>query len=324
MRLPRELRLRVLEYTDLVTPFREVVWWRDAGGFRVAEGDNLSVRRVIDEFEHGRQFVRCWQRRDGEGDEEPPIGCFCSRYHAAASPRCKCWASPRALFQVCRSLYEEANLVFYKSNRFLIIDSPERGSIFAPWMNAETGYPHQTLAASEFLHKVVPRHAMQHLRFLALVYSPFTPETIPGRDHAAFKDWEATLRWAHEWLTLPALTVRVTLVGDRAGPADAEQVDAMVRRYRRLLKATGKGLAGRGGSAEGGPSEGRPSEGVARFYMTPVWPGRVRTAVLQRLQDKMNMLKKEVEQRFMGERYERVAAAEPLGSVWFISHYSWW
>ncbi len=99
--LPRELRLRILEYTDLITPSREVTWspqdqayvvfWYSAYGAHDREyRDQFSP--CVASFAFGRS-----------------PGCFCRRRHAASSPTCTCWSPPGpALFLICRTLYRDA------------------------------------------------------------------------------------------------------------------------------------------------------------------------------------------------------------------------
>jgi hypothetical protein len=59
--LPRELRLRILEYTDLITPWREVSWSRQLRTYEVyytgcAELNGFESAPGI---HHGCQFRRC-------------------------------------------------------------------------------------------------------------------------------------------------------------------------------------------------------------------------------------------------------------------------
>jgi hypothetical protein len=75
------VRIRILEYTDLVTPQREVTWSRQDKGYVVFD-------RAYQE-DHSSQFFDCWLATRGASN-----GCFCRRRHAAFSLECKCWAPP--------------------------------------------------------------------------------------------------------------------------------------------------------------------------------------------------------------------------------------
>ena len=66
LKLPRELQLRILEYTDLVTPYKEVVWRRASGGYRIERGPCAELLRrhpCPPEFHHACQFNQCWEKR---------------------------------------------------------------------------------------------------------------------------------------------------------------------------------------------------------------------------------------------------------------------
>ena len=108
--LPRELRVRILEYTDLITPYKEVMWSRDRPVYSVCKWPCQLYGGVLCWYpdHHGCQFARC------PDAEFPADGCFCRHRHSAFSSECRCWAPPGpALFMVCRTLCEDAQLVFF-------------------------------------------------------------------------------------------------------------------------------------------------------------------------------------------------------------------
>lgn len=97
--LPRELRFRILSYTDLITPLKEVEWSRDSGdsGTFVALYPRCRILRRLrcpPHIRHGRRFFNCW----AASHSKPGIGCFCQVRHSAASSTCMFWAPPTALF----------------------------------------------------------------------------------------------------------------------------------------------------------------------------------------------------------------------------------
>ena len=87
--LPREIRNQVLEYTDLVTPMKEVMW-NPKDGYSVcycitrwdkgAEGFFGTASAIG----HSFKFRNCWATSR--------LGCFCRRFHAvsSSSPMCHC------------------------------------------------------------------------------------------------------------------------------------------------------------------------------------------------------------------------------------------
>lgn len=122
-RLPREVRLRVLEYTDLIIPSGEVMWTKFERAYSylesacgIIEGEShCSLTK-----HHSCQFSGCHASgypRDGT------LGCFCRARHADFSPKCRCWAAPTPLFLVCKNLTEDARFIFFSQNRFVISDS---------------------------------------------------------------------------------------------------------------------------------------------------------------------------------------------------------
>ncbi|KAI0428497.1 hypothetical protein F5Y09DRAFT_357685 [Xylaria sp. FL1042] len=143
LQLPPELRLNVLQYTDLVTPWTHVYWLHDEGfvawmpkccseklgkppippGPDVNDGlsDWMWDVGAYRPFGHSIQlnhdacrFRPCKRDRVGFSG----TGCFCSIYHAAYTPSCNCWRSPRNLFMVSKQFNEEAWFVFWSSNYF--------------------------------------------------------------------------------------------------------------------------------------------------------------------------------------------------------------
>lgn len=63
--LPRELRFRILEYTDLITPWKEVTWSRKHHAFLGVKAFCAPLdhrgKECPPHVHHGCQFVDCWQ-----------------------------------------------------------------------------------------------------------------------------------------------------------------------------------------------------------------------------------------------------------------------
>ena len=220
--LPRELRLRIFEYTDLVTPGRQVTWSRQDRGY-------LTIaRKSYLEDDDVRLFYHCWT---SSYSVPSFLGCFCRRRHAAFSLTCKCWAPPTPLFLICHTLCHDAQLTFFSLNRFIIHDykaslpwhlpffresesqdppEPPEGESYPPIY----AYPHPRLAASHFLREIIPRHCLPHLRFLELVFPPYPAQTWPrGDDHPVLQDWQDTIEWLVDKVNAPALTLRLAGAG---------------------------------------------------------------------------------------------------------------
>ncbi|KAH6633878.1 hypothetical protein B0J18DRAFT_414650 [Chaetomium sp. MPI-SDFR-AT-0129] len=240
--LPRELRLHIFEFTDLITPMKEVMWSRAHLKYVASRSYCPSWEgRGDHEWPAGHhwccQFNRCWER----SYPYKTLGCFCGSVHSAFSSTCRCWAPPTRLFLICRTLHRDANLVFFSENRFAVMEG-EAISVYSPipWSGLEK---RGCLAASQFLRRVVPLDCLGHLRFLYLVFPPFYPGQWPAKGSAVYQDWLATVIWAKRRLNLAALTIHVcaTYRGDmddyepsaRFTMADAE---AVLVAYQEILQ----------------------------------------------------------------------------------------
>jgi hypothetical protein len=150
MELPKEIRSRIFTYSDLVTPFCEVEWNR-IDGYRIRYVDERICHGKYEcgppERHHACEFRDC--KRDFF------TGCFCMRYHASYSTRCRCWSSPTPLFLVCRGMREESAAVFFRYNRFVITPPSKASKVFD---------------SSVLLTEVIPITALYHLRFLEVVF----------------------------------------------------------------------------------------------------------------------------------------------------------
>lgn len=254
--LPIELRFRILEYTDLITPWKEVTWSREHQVF-------LGVKAFCAPLDyrgedcpphvhHGCQFVDCWETLPG-----PCIGCFCRVEHSAFSSTCMCWTPPQYLFLVCRTLYEDSLVVFYSGNRFVVHDYNHRRPYTAP-----IGvYPSPRMAASMFFTDVVPERCLKELRFVELVFPPYGHEGWPNE--AALTDWSQTMSLASKRLNLPGLTIRLITAGlggwdipDDLAFMTEEQGNHILASYARIVA----------------PIACLGSGGLAKFYSYFAWP----------------------------------------------------
>jgi hypothetical protein len=335
--LPREIRIRILAYTDLVTPSREVIWSRQDRAYMVL----LRARDpagTADEH-HSARLFSCWQARTLAG-EPPSSGCFCRRRHAAFSLTCNCWAPPGPdLFLVCRALYEDAQFVFFSMNRLILHDYKP----CAPWVlplfedcvdssvhrrgygcdcQHQYPYPHERFAACEFLREVIPTRSLAYLRFLELVFPPY--RSWPEKEHPAMQDWRATVDWLRGKISPPALTLRLVVADlSESSPLaylkrtlTMQEAGAITEAYMDLLPPLTR-LA--------------QDVGLARFYAHFTCPSELSEETRIRDQnepgwawrEKANV-KKRAERYVMGARYESLYAdgkKEPEGSGWDDIYY---
>jgi hypothetical protein len=317
--LPRELRIKILEYTDLVTPSREVTWSRQDRAY-------VIVPYYVD------KFFQCWIDRTWDGGP-PSNGCFCRRRHAAFSLACKCWAPPGPeLFLVCRALYEDAQFVFFSRNRFIVHDHKPCPPWVLPLLERREEepdgpvptypYPNERFAVSEFLREVVPTPSLSHLRFLELVFPPYRPGSWPETQHPAMQDWWAAVDWLRDKVNPSGLTLRL-MVADLGNSSpetyfrtiSAEEGGTVMAAYMDLLQ----------------PLTRLASDGLARFYAYFPYPWELTEESKTRrineigwLQGEEEALKEQAERYVMGHRYESLykdGREEPRLSSWHYIYY---
>ncbi len=324
--LPRELRLRILEYTDLITPSREVTWSRQDQGYVIFHGDSEQSAPYR---EHREQFSPCPRSHL----TRMFIGCFCRRRHTASSLTCTCWAPPGpALFLICRSLCQDAQLTFFSGNHFIIHDYKADPCWEVPflggWGTEHQGpaprydYPSERFGASQFLREVIPSHCLAYLRFLELVFPPYLPQSWPRAGQPAMQDWLATVDWLQDKINAPGLTIRLVGADVSCFTPDVYKTtisisdgEAITRSYQELWRSL-KPLA---------------DNGLAGFYANFPCPwqffGEPRNYLTRWnwLEAQRQELKELAERMVMGDRYEELYAdgrKEPTQSFWTWTHYA--
>ncbi|KAL2152301.1 hypothetical protein VTH82DRAFT_5485 [Thermothelomyces myriococcoides] len=329
--LPRELRLRILEYTDLVTPSRQVMWGRKDPIYRVFSFP-FSNLATADE-NHRAQFFCCWEVEDAPAGLPLAPGCFCRLRHAAFSHACKCWEPPGpSLFLICRTLYEDAQYVFFSKNRFSIHDY----RMSWPWGlpsedSVENGpppeyypYPYERFAVSHFLREVVPASSLAHIRSLELVFPHYFPGSWPGTHHPAIQDWHATIDWLRPRIRTRRLTLQLAVAHldghiENDPPITTQGVQELLNVYMDLVQ----------------PLARLADDGLARFYAHIPHPWRWtdefrhydswdRTENV-RLNREERALKERLERCVLGSRHDSLHAdgvEEPNLGDWNEGY--WW
>ncbi|KAH6612961.1 hypothetical protein B0J18DRAFT_447421 [Chaetomium sp. MPI-SDFR-AT-0129] len=307
--LPRELRFRILEYTDLIAPSKEVRWNRRERKYSWLP---LPVRTQCLESPFNCYFPECRNQGTftfyltGTGS---PAGCFCRRRHAAFSASCTCWLPPGpALFLISRAVRKDAQAVFFSANRFVIHDFTMSRTVEFfrrdrrwdleddPELPVDISYPHPRLGASEFLHDVIPQDCIAHLRFLELVFPQRLAAGWLRPDSPALEDWRETVGWLQDKIS--NLTIRAV---------EAEIIDP----YDPLAQLAG------------GPDR------LSRFYADFTYPWEW-TAETQgsfhdnktrydKVEKKKIAFDESLERRVLGSRYEEMYARwgkAPRYSLW--------
>lgn len=312
LRLPSELRLRILMYTDLITPWAEVTWSRQHNAFVASrtycETLDFRDKECPPSRHHGCQFSECWITYPSAS-----AGCFCRVLHSAFSTTsvCRCWAQPQALFLVCRQLYRDVQFTFFSGNRFVVHDyhsnPPYRHEALTPTAAGE--YISSRLGASIFLREVIPVNCLRYLRFLELVFPPYWGDVWPSEDHPAVQEWATTLQWAQDKLNQPGLTIRLVTADpwEHGSPSrvnvTAGQGQKALAGHRRIL------------------SHLSTLRELGKFYAHLSWPWKMNNEWLDRadaVKCKEKALKEEAERLVMGARYDGLYShgEEPLHSLW--------
>ncbi|KAL2021087.1 hypothetical protein VTK56DRAFT_7506 [Thermocarpiscus australiensis] len=334
--LPPELRIRILEYTDLITPWKEVTWSRQHCGYLVVRSLCACSSEPLcpPENHHGCRLNSCGPDFNvAVSFLFSASGCFCRRRHAAFSFACNCWAPPTNLF-LSRALCRDAQFVFFSGNRFIVHDfhallpwdlpavqrepsTPDTASTSTSTSTNTKYYPFERLAISEFLRDVVPTHCLANLRFLELVFPPLVPHGWPDSQHPAVRDWIATIDWLRGHINAPALTLRVVMADFWAGPLIGRGrmtkalADDIIRGYRCIINPLRPLVRGDGG--------------LAGFYIQLAHPARWTRDVVRRAEhdpgflDRMHRsldLQAERDIRGPGANIDDPNRAEPSKSTW--------
>lgn len=301
--LPAEIRFRILEYTDLITPWREVRWSREHKSYlpTLIHCTGLDCPAYL----HGAcRFRRCWNGmgRGGFDDPQSRVGCFCRIRHAAFSFNCQCWVPPTDLFLVCRALYRDAQAVFFTGNRFVIHDFKS----MAPDSTPDTQhYPNDRFAISEFLRDVVPGDCLHLLRSLEVTFPPYSPTEWPQEGSLVLCHWAETVRFIREKTNLKGLSSRLTMF-------EAHSIESAKARWymtgsdvRNVLQAHERILR---------PMAGLGEIGLKRFYAHIALPEKyalwfvdddddAEEHFTERIVRRERQLKQRAEQLVMGSRY---------------------
>ncbi|KAK8076261.1 hypothetical protein PG994_003533 [Apiospora phragmitis] len=223
MALPPEVRLNILEYTDLVTPSKEVEWSPRRGlGITFtnhtlchAASRDTGYSTIRRETQGWQRFTSCQpvlQRLPAAGQplltlqDSYQMGAICGARQSGYASRCQCWMPPRALMRVSRAMYAQAIAVLYGRNRVIVV--PDDGRILCRrWVEPGTlpAMPgRSTLGAAQFLlrHRALgPAAALSQLRTLELVFPSISTRVNfhlrPETDFVC-QNWSAAVRHLRE------------------------------------------------------------------------------------------------------------------------------
>lgn len=186
-RFPSELRLRILMYTDLVAPLKQVSWNFGRGhdrGYALPWTRPCETKACKPPYDtnSGRghytcQFRKCWKHQGF---------CFCQRHHTSYSSLCRCWEPPSPLFLVSRTFHRDACAVFFGENHFNVQVSAKTAHYLILQTPRPTRYPE-----SIFLTDVVPAGTLHHIRSLEFSFLQY--DEWPALDPPEHRDWLCTI-----------------------------------------------------------------------------------------------------------------------------------
>jgi hypothetical protein len=118
--LPKEIRLQILEHTELVSPF-DLAWTSNQPG-ALAYQPHKSQFYEHRTFQYGTyEPAICCQKCSPRTD-----ACACFLRRGAFSTTCTCWTMPMHFFLVDHQMKDDAEFVFYSNNHFLVSSRTNR------------------------------------------------------------------------------------------------------------------------------------------------------------------------------------------------------
>lgn len=244
--------------------------------------------------------------------------------------------------QVCRTLLNDSQVVFYSGNRFVVHDyrgdipykTPESTALtpgdVGEDRSATANYHSDRLAASVFLREVVPSEMLREIRDLELVFPPYGHTGWPEEGHLALADWAEILCWARDKMNLRGLTLRLVMTDSPNGSAappgraniTAAQVEEILSAYRRIISPLAA-LAQYKAIDENGGNENELRKFYARIALPWGWNFPAREMIEEHgwawlenyLGEKRRLLWEEAEGLVMGSRYQE-PCDEGTGCEW--------
>ncbi|KAI8944515.1 hypothetical protein F4801DRAFT_585343 [Xylaria longipes] len=261
--LPTELRIEILRYTDLVTPYNQVEWNSEQGFHVLDPAYDCYVGDSLGEPFHDNAFIQDSESYL-EGDIQNPVngklhracrffrcktkspfeaGDFCGRRRSAYSPVCRCWIPPAPLMLVCRTMYEDAIRTLYSYNRIIITPPGGRFDLcLGP------NYLPSRLEAARFITRHMYPHVLQHLRHLEIVFPELDPSFCPETSSPFYLDWRFAIDHLKWHGNLHGLTFTIHISSDSASrdpwlryvnkrfkQGETTETECMLRPYTQLI-----------------------------------------------------------------------------------------
>lgn len=244
-RLPQELQLEILEYTDLITPFHEVEY--EALGKYDLNGRYVMRFGLLCCYEDHRYQSVCPPSLH-HACRYRPFGEFRDFHYPLVNGnnftilQGHCWMPPTPMFLVSTTMRQLAQQVFFTGNRF----------VFPP---SNRPYPRASACdlirfpVATYLRRAIPRDAVQWLRQVEVLLPVFVQHHCEPMD-IAFEEWLDAIRSVQNLLRVSQLTITLHvadrgLTSEPRNPSRAA-MDYMATQYKRFLSTLSRlnGLKG--------------------------------------------------------------------------------
>lgn len=197
LELPTELQLNILEYTDLVTPLREVEYQAMSGSvpygkYRNHYSADYCTEGDISEYRYGG----CHPKFHHACKYRLTRHTFC-RLEGVATAKCICWEPPTSLFLISKGLRNLVNEVFFTRNRF----------VFPPQIEYITP---EYLPVSCYISRMSGRLTLHWLRDIQILLPAFQ-EDYCGLQGSKLTEWAEALEAAKDQLDLSQLKISLYL-----------------------------------------------------------------------------------------------------------------
>ncbi|UNI14954.1 DNA-(apurinic or apyrimidinic site) lyase [Purpureocillium takamizusanense] len=176
-----KIRQRILRFTDLITPWKEVQWDSERGFY-------------IGAFEWARYPLNSSYHID-----------FCHNHAASYSARCVCWMPPKALFVVSKAMSREAAQVFYSCNNITVKDRLSH-------LLRHYNLTHGLLDGALFMGGRIRPELLGNIRTLELAL-PRLRDTcnLEEQMESALRRWRSAIKHLSRHANLRALTLVVLI-----------------------------------------------------------------------------------------------------------------
>ncbi|KAI8959161.1 hypothetical protein F5Y11DRAFT_362080 [Daldinia sp. FL1419] len=198
MSLPTEIRQRILEYTDLVTPKNEVEWFA-ATGFQIKRCWGVCPDNC-----RGCRYISCFS----VADQTPNL--FCSRMHSSYSPYCECWVSPLPMMLVNHTMYQDACDVFYYHNRVILRCESQQNTKRRMARVSGRLRPRPVLpSVSQFFSRCQWPNVLSRLRSLEIKFDPIARCEYPTPPHRLYTEWSQAIELIKAHVNIAKLEISV-------------------------------------------------------------------------------------------------------------------